>query len=179
LMFTSASAIQHRYRPTAGSVPWGGAATRPTFDTPDYPVNYYIPNFGMDHNILTTMNSLKIAEKGAKKELKATFAQNDAPADLRIPDLGKDEDVVFSLAAINESQKESGKQLKGVEFAQAPVAYAQAGVQDSDVTDSMDSLNMAQKKLNHNLSYELVQPTIQYNQKWQQLGQDEDMIMAQ
>jgi len=57
----------------------------------------------MDHNILTTMNSLKIAEKGAQKTLKATFAQSDEPSDLRIPDLGQDEDVKFSLAAIKES----------------------------------------------------------------------------
>ena len=59
----------------------------------DYPVNYFIPNFGTDHNILTTFNSLKIAEKGAKKTLKASFAQSDEPKDLRIPDLGADEDV--------------------------------------------------------------------------------------
>jgi len=75
----TASAVQLGYRPTAGSVPWGGAASRPEWDTPPYPVNYYIPNFGVDHNILTTLNSLKIAEKGAKKELKAAFAQSDAP----------------------------------------------------------------------------------------------------
>jgi hypothetical protein len=64
---SSTSAVKLGFRPTEGSVPWGGAATRPTWDTPDYPVNYYIPNFGMDHNVLTTMNSLKIAEKGAGK----------------------------------------------------------------------------------------------------------------
>lgn len=74
LMLSSTSAVKIGYRPPDGSVPWGGAATRPTWDTPDYPVNYYIPNFGMDHNILTTMNSLRIAERGAGKELKASFA---------------------------------------------------------------------------------------------------------
>jgi len=79
LMVATSSAVQLQYRPTAGSVPWGGAASRPEWDTPPYPVNYYIPNFGMDHNILTTMNSLKIAEQGAGKKLKAAFAQSDAP----------------------------------------------------------------------------------------------------
>jgi len=65
LLLSGTSAVKMHFRPTTGSVPWGpGAAARPTWDTPDYPVNYYIPNFGMDHNILTTMNSLKIAEKG-------------------------------------------------------------------------------------------------------------------
>merc|ERR1712032_123900 len=108
-MGSSVSAVQLGFRPTAGSVPWGGAATRPTWDTPDYPVNYYIPNFGLDHNMLTTMNSLKIAEAGAGKKLKASFAQNDAPGDLRTPDLGVDEDVKFAQQSIAESQKESGK----------------------------------------------------------------------
>jgi len=117
-MLSSSSAVKMAFRPTAGSVPWGGAATRPTWDTPDYPVNYYIPNFGMDHNVLTTMNSLKIAEKTQKKSLKASFAQDETAADLRTPNLGADEDVKFSLAAIQESQKESGKQLQGVNFAQ-------------------------------------------------------------
>jgi hypothetical protein len=104
LMLASTSAVKLQFRPTTGSVPWGGSASRPEWDTPPYPVNYYIPNFGEDHNILTTLNSLKIAEKTAGKSLKASFAQNDAPADMRIPDLGADEDVRFSLAAIKESQ---------------------------------------------------------------------------
>jgi len=50
------------------------------------------------------MNSLKIAERTAKKTLKANFAQADAPKDIRIPDLGQDEEVKNSLAAINESE---------------------------------------------------------------------------
>jgi len=149
LMLSSASAV--KFRPTAGSVPWGGAATRPTWDTPDYPVNYYIPNFGMDHNILTTMNSLRIAEKGAGKALKASFAQNDAPSDLRTPNLGADEDVKFSLAAINESQKETGQQLKGVTFGGDVVQYAQSQGVDSEIKDMQSSISLAEKKLNHQI----------------------------
>jgi hypothetical protein len=95
LMLSGASATKLQYRPTAGSVPWGGAAARPEWDTPPYPVNYYIPNFGADHNILTTMNSLRIAEKSNGKALKASFAQNDI-TDMRMPDLGADEDVKFA-----------------------------------------------------------------------------------
>jgi hypothetical protein len=48
-----------RFRPTAGSVPWGPKpATRPTWHDVDgdanVPRDYFIPNFGVDHNILTT-----------------------------------------------------------------------------------------------------------------------------
>ena len=53
------------------------------------------------------MNSLKIAERGAKKNLKANFAQNDTPKDLRMPDFGRDEEIMNSLAAIKESEKEN------------------------------------------------------------------------
>jgi len=156
------------FRPTAGSVPWGGAATRPTWDTPDYPVNYYIPNFGMDHNVLTTMNSLKIAEQGQGKELKASFAQNEAPADLRTPNLGQDEDVKFSLAAINESQKETGQQLKGVSFAHEGVQYAQSQGMDSEIADMQSSIRLAETKLHHEIpTQSFSQGEVSYNQKWQ------------
>lgn len=163
LLIGSTSAVKLGYRPPAGSVPWGGAASRPEWDTPPYPVNYYIPNFGMDHNILTTMNSLKIAEKGAHKELKASFAQNDAPVDMRIPDLGADEDVKFSLAAIKETQKETGKEVHAQELAQAPVQYAQSMGKDLEIADSVGSLNLAEKKLNHQLATERVGDAVYYN----------------
>jgi len=154
------------YRPPDGSVPWGGAATRPTWDTPDYPVNYYIPNFGLDHNILTTFNSLKIAESGAGTKLKAAFAQN-AQEDMRIPDLGPDEDVKLSQAAINEAQKENGKEIKGVTFAQEPVQYAQSSGFDVDINDSNSNLNMAETKLNHKLTTEIRDGSdVFYNQAW-------------
>ena len=92
LLVSSGSAIQIKYRPPDGTVPWTNGASRPTWDTPDYPVNYYIPNFGVDHNILTTLNSLKIAENGAKMQMKAKFDSTKTP-DLKTPDLGKDEEV--------------------------------------------------------------------------------------
>jgi hypothetical protein len=76
LLFASTSAIKNTYRPTAGSVPWGSAAARPTWDTPDHPVNYFVPNLGVDHNILTTQNSLRIAESESKTQLNAKFAQS-------------------------------------------------------------------------------------------------------
>ena len=105
------TSVKIAYRPPEGSVPWHQPASRPTWDTPDYPINYYVPNFGVDHNILTTMNSLKIAERGAKKSLRANFAQSDNPKDLRLPDFGKDEEIKNSLAAIPESEKENKHKL--------------------------------------------------------------------
>ena len=68
---------------------------------------------------------------------------------MRIPNLGTDEDVKFSLASIDESQKESGKQLKGVTFGQQGVEYAKSTGPDSEIADSIGSVNLAEKKLNH------------------------------
>jgi len=111
--------------------------------------------------------------------LKASFAQNDAPADLRTADLGADEDVKFSLAAINESQKESGRQMEGVTFAKNTVQYAQSAGPDSEIADSQSSINLAETRLNHKLSTEATAPQVQYNQKWQQLGQEGDIALTQ
>jgi hypothetical protein len=42
------------------------------------------------------------------------------------------------------------------------------------------SIALAEKKLNHNLpTQSLAQGEVSYNQKWQQLGQDSDIAMAQ
>ena len=113
------------------------------------------------------MNSLKIAEKGAKKSLKASFAQSDTPKDMRIPDLGVDEDIKNATEAIGEAQKESGKKMSGVNFGQAPVRYAQSTGPDSDIADATNSISFAEKKLNHKLTTERTDDlNVSYNQKW-------------
>jgi len=108
LLTAKAVKIDNTYRPPAGSVPWHIKADRPTWDSPTWPVNYFIPNFGVDHNVLTTQNSLKIAEMGAKKELKASFAASDKPKDMKVVDNGPDADMAQSLASLAEAQKETG-----------------------------------------------------------------------
>ena len=139
MLIGASSALKLNYRPPAGTVPWHSAASRPTWDTPDHPVNYYVPNFGVDHNILTTMNSLKIAERGAKKELKANFAQMEKPKDMRIVDLGKDEDVMNAALSIKESETENNK-VMAIDLVQKPVQYKTAFVQDSEIGETNDSL---------------------------------------
>jgi hypothetical protein len=52
LFATGASAI--KFRPPEGSVPWHLPLTVPEFEQPDHPVNYPVPDFGVDHEILNT-----------------------------------------------------------------------------------------------------------------------------
>jgi hypothetical protein len=40
-----------QYRPTAGSVPWHLAVSTPEFENPGHPVNYPVPDFGVDSDI--------------------------------------------------------------------------------------------------------------------------------
>lgn len=45
-------AIKSRFRPIAGSVPWHKAITDTTWNTPDWPVNYFVPDFGVDTDVI-------------------------------------------------------------------------------------------------------------------------------
>jgi len=53
-----------------------------------------------------------------------------------------------------------------VDLVQKPVQY-HTYVQDSEITDAVDSLSFAEKKLNHKLAeYNDKEKTIAYAQKW-------------
>ena len=56
-----------KFRPPEGSVPWHEAADRPVFTDPGklgtYPVNYFVPNFGEDEDMKTTVSNAAIAEE--------------------------------------------------------------------------------------------------------------------
>ena len=47
LLFVSSTAAIS-FRPPTGTVPWVGARTEPAFLKPDHPVNYPVPDFGVD-----------------------------------------------------------------------------------------------------------------------------------
>ena len=52
---STASAVKLGYRPYPGSVPWGDSATLPEWVAPkDHPVNYFVPNFGKDNDMIAT-----------------------------------------------------------------------------------------------------------------------------
>ena len=52
LLVASANAIQ--YRPYPGTAPWYKEATESTWITPDWEVDYKVPNFGPDTDIAAT-----------------------------------------------------------------------------------------------------------------------------
>jgi len=73
-----------------------------------YPMDYFVPNFGKDHEIGTTDESLSIAEK----QLKHKFVINDAPKsdkkDYFVPNFGVDKDIADSKSSLDQSESTLG-----------------------------------------------------------------------
>ena len=47
-------AAQSKFRPIPGTNPWHKDKAEKYFEKPDYPVDYKVPNFGVDKDIKTT-----------------------------------------------------------------------------------------------------------------------------
>jgi len=53
LFTTDAVAVKIGFRPFDGTVPWHEEAKTPEWHDPkDYPINYFVPHFGVDSDIL-------------------------------------------------------------------------------------------------------------------------------
>merc|ERR1712086_325951 len=93
LMAQNINAIQ--YRPTEGSVPWHIEQTGPTWRDPKWPVNYVVPNFGKDQEIIKTEKSISEVEKAMDHKLAATFDKPKAPPrEYLVPNFGLDHEIV-------------------------------------------------------------------------------------
>ena len=71
-------ASKAEYRPSSEQAPWYKAAKGSTWNTPDWPVNYKVPNFGVDNEILTNNKNLADAETKLKTKLTAVKKAADA-----------------------------------------------------------------------------------------------------
>jgi hypothetical protein len=49
-----AKAAKVTYRPSAEAAPWYKTHDGPTWQDPTWPVNYFVPNFGVDKDIAVT-----------------------------------------------------------------------------------------------------------------------------
>ena len=103
-LFSSTSAVSLSYRPPEGSVPWTKPLTVPNFeDVKTHPVNYFVPDFGVDTDIIDATDSIKNAETTLKKTLNATFDQKENPLNPRnyfVPDFGKDHEIIYTQNSI-------------------------------------------------------------------------------
>jgi hypothetical protein len=52
------SATKLEFRPIPGTAPWHKKVKGPSHQEPDWPVNYFVPNFGKDVDIKRTQKSI-------------------------------------------------------------------------------------------------------------------------
>jgi len=82
-----------------------------------HPQNYFVPNFGLDHDILAAQKSTKDAEKKFDHEFVASFkTPKGHPKDYFVPNFGLDHDIVTSQ-----------KNLKDAQGKGAPISVVQDG----------------------------------------------------
>jgi len=60
-------------RPLAGTVPWHKDVSMATWVDPDWDVNYFIPQFGVDSDVMDTTSNIANAEAKLKHKLYASF----------------------------------------------------------------------------------------------------------
>jgi len=143
-----------KYRPPAGSNPWHKSASLGELVDPKYPINYFVPNFGVDREIKWSNDNLAEAEKKVGKKMTASFKKPPShPMDYKVPDFGQDSDIRVSLGNLNDAERAlnhkwvlpTKAQIKAGEY---PMNYPVPNFgQDKDIKTSFENLNQAEKQL--------------------------------
>ena len=98
------------YRPPAGTAPWYKTATENSWIKPTWKVDYFVPNFGVDHDIKTTQAHIAETEKNLKHKFTATFKKPKGhPVDYFVPNFGLDHDILASKKHMADLEKKHGK----------------------------------------------------------------------
>ena len=95
-----------QYRPyTDGRTPWYKKYPREPKE--EHPVNYFVPDFGVDEDIQNTHNHLAGAEKslGHKWEHASFKAPKGPPRDYFVPNFGVDHDIQTTHDNLEEAQQ--------------------------------------------------------------------------
>ena len=106
LFSASTSAVKISYRPPDGSVPWHLPISVPDFEeVGSHPVNYFVPDFGVDSDIINATNAISQSEKVLKKNLHASFKADKptvaTPRNYFVPDFGVDHDIMITTNSIS------------------------------------------------------------------------------
>jgi hypothetical protein len=76
--------------------------------TKGYPMDYFVPNFGKDHDIGTTDTSLSIAEKQLGHKLTINALPKSDAKDYFVPNFGVDKDIADTSASLDQSESTLG-----------------------------------------------------------------------
>lgn len=107
LTFLSGDAQAVKFRPIEGTNPWHKPAKASKWVDPDWPVNYFVPNFGVDKEIATSQKHLAEAEKSLKTTMKASFkTPKSHPMNYFVPNFGQDTDIRIAQGNIKQTERD-------------------------------------------------------------------------
>ena len=89
-----------------------------------HPINYFVPDFGVSHEIGYTQKNIANAEKSLKHEMMADFSAKKAdvnPRDYFVPNFGQDPEITTSLKNLKDQEAIHGDWIIPVE---APKTWA-------------------------------------------------------
>ena len=155
LLFLSqeAKASKISYRPLTGTAPWsksGEESTGPSWLVPTWPVNYSVPNFGVDSDIINTQAHIGASEGLHKKTLSGDYFEKSAPPkrDYFVPNFGVDKDIKLTDLNIKEAEAQHGRQILVEDKPEIKRDYRVVNFgQDREILANDESLSQAEGKL--------------------------------
>ena len=76
---------------------------------PDHEVDYFVPDFGVDTDILTSLKHTKEAEAKYGNSTFSFKKEKGPPLDYYVPNFGMDHDIADSLENLKELEHKYGK----------------------------------------------------------------------
>jgi len=74
-----------------------------------HPMDYFVPNFGVDHDIKDSFQGLKISEEQLKHNWDFKFIEKPKwEAGFKVPDFGVDEEIKYAQEGLKWSENELG-----------------------------------------------------------------------
>ena len=79
----------------------------------NHPENYFVPNFGVDEDILTTQKHIKLAEQENKYKFNPNKInpKDNHPINYAVPDFGVDTDILDSQKNLYDTEIDLGHNL--------------------------------------------------------------------
>ena len=100
--------LEHRLNLKAG-----GSLNTGDDNFDNHPTNYFVPNFGVDEDILTTQMHIKLAEQENNYKINPNKInpKDSHPINYAVPDFGVDSDIIDSKNNLSEAEIELGHNL--------------------------------------------------------------------
>ena len=144
------------FRPLPGTAPWHKPVSESSWQDPTWKVDYPVPNFGVDENIITTQKNIASAEDSLKTTMHASFKQPKGhPVDYPVPNFGQDGEVKTSLLNTQEAEAELGHTMQASFKAPKghPVDYFVPNFgKDEDVENTQKHIADQEKKQGHSFT---------------------------